>query len=152
MLGITDGTSRTLMLIEVPDKSVNWMEPRDLTFDEAVIELTSKSRTRHADTSNRLFTSRGSVRNVAICDGSVRSFPQILDAEYATALLTAAGGETQFPTLNDSLDDDSTLLVEPQFLWGKVYALVAFVCLSLAPCWKWWRRAAPPVFLNSAEE
>jgi hypothetical protein len=133
MLGITDGTSRTMMLIEVPDKSVNWMEPCDLTFDEAVKELTSKARTRHADTNSGLFTSRGSARNVAICDGSVRSFPQILDAEYATALLTAAGGETQFPTLSDSLDDDSPLFSKPQFLWGKVYALAAFALLSLAP-------------------
>jgi hypothetical protein len=135
MLGITDGTSRTLMLIEVPDKSINWMEPLDLTLDEAVKELTSKARTRHADTDTSLFTSRGPVRNVAFCDGRVTLLPQILDAEHATALLTVAGRDPRFRSVTDGLDDDDEvpLLAEPQFLWGKVYALVTFVLLSLAP-------------------
>ena len=32
---ISDGTANTIMLVEVADSGINWLEPRDLTFDQA---------------------------------------------------------------------------------------------------------------------
>ena len=34
---IKDGTSDTILLVEVADSTINWMEPRDMSFDRAVI-------------------------------------------------------------------------------------------------------------------
>ena len=32
---ITDGVSETILLVEVSESGVDWLEPRDLAFDEA---------------------------------------------------------------------------------------------------------------------
>ena len=41
MSDITDGISYTIMLVEVSDSGINWMEPRDLSFDEAAARISA---------------------------------------------------------------------------------------------------------------
>lgn len=36
---ITDGTANTLAVVEVADSGIHWMEPRDLMFDQLVLQL-----------------------------------------------------------------------------------------------------------------
>lgn len=43
---VTDGPEGTLMLVEGVSREVNWLEPRDMHFSEAVALLASKPRTR----------------------------------------------------------------------------------------------------------
>ena len=59
--GIRAGTSRTILVIEVPNSGIPWAEPRDMTVDQVLRRLNSPNRGGHA----------GGV-NVAFCDGSVR--------------------------------------------------------------------------------
>ncbi len=80
---ITDGTSNTLMLIEVsPNNAVHWMAPQDvgirfaLTFNEET-ELAHEGGT-HA----------------ALADGSVRFLSARMSDANRQALITVAGGET----------------------------------------------------------
>jgi type II secretory pathway pseudopilin PulG len=79
---ITDGTSNTLLVIEVPiDRAVPWMSPRDA--DEALIlSIASDSHFAHT----------GGVHS-ALCDGSVRFLSAQLPPATRRALITIAGGE-----------------------------------------------------------
>lgn len=40
---IPDGTGNTIMLVEIADPDIRWMEPRDLSFEEAVRGVNPKS-------------------------------------------------------------------------------------------------------------
>jgi prepilin-type processing-associated H-X9-DG protein len=77
---ITDGTADTVMLVEVADAGIHWMEPRDLTFAEATV---GKASSFHAGGFNTLF-----------CDGSIHFLDNDLSTAVLHDLLTALGGET----------------------------------------------------------
>jgi hypothetical protein len=128
-----DGLSKTILLIEASGRGVHWMEPRDLTLDEAVELLTSKPETGHTYVRDGFLTStcyKTAVRHVAYCDGSVQEIGQIADAQIARALLTAAGGETISSQLRERYIEPETVEVVK---WGRVWGLTLFVVLSLLP-------------------
>jgi hypothetical protein len=54
---ISDGMDRTIVLIEAPELRIPWLEPRDLTFDEAV-ELLGKPTKRYMMPSFMLLSMR----------------------------------------------------------------------------------------------
>ena len=88
MRDITDGTSDTIMTIEVPDKSaVIWTRPGDFTPDKE-------------DPTKGLVGLHPNVFSVGLTDGSVRSVSKDIDAALLHALFTKAGGEAvnQFHT------------------------------------------------------
>ncbi|MBI3860570.1 MAG: DUF1559 domain-containing protein [Planctomycetia bacterium] len=79
---IKDGTSNTLMVIEVPaDLSVPWMSPHDAD-ESLVISLKPESKLHHA----------GGM-HAALCDGSVRFISEKTSDAIRRALITVAGGE-----------------------------------------------------------
>ncbi|MEZ6034377.1 MAG: DUF1559 domain-containing protein [Planctomycetaceae bacterium] len=79
---ITDGTSNTLTVVEVPyDQSVPWMAPQDA--DEAsILQLTEDSQLAHT----------GGYQGL-IADGSVRFISVRLDQSTLRALLTISAGD-----------------------------------------------------------
>ncbi len=78
---ITDGTSNTIMLVEVvPKRAVIWTKPEDWAVD-----LDHPWRGVRRDDRDWFTTS--------FCDGSVRILSSSLSAEKLRALLTRAGGE-----------------------------------------------------------
>lgn len=131
---IRDGTSNTILLIEASGLGVNWMEPRDVSIDEAIDLLTKKSRSGHTYLHDKFLTTtyyENSYRNVAYCDGRVEWMGQLSDADIAKALLTIAGGEIIPPDVEGEFGapDVSRTIVK----WGTVYALCTFILLSLLP-------------------
>jgi hypothetical protein len=80
---VTDKTSHTIMLVEVADSGVHWMEPRDLTVEEFLA----------AADGNPGFTSNHGELHVMFVDGSDRFLSRKLDRETLMALFTLAGGE-----------------------------------------------------------
>ncbi len=133
----TDGVSNTILVIEASGLGVNWMEPRDVSVDEAIDLLTKKPRSGHMHLVDGFLTAtyyETSYRNVAYCDGHVEWTGQLSDDSIARALLTVAGGETIPPDIAAVFGkpDVSRTIVK----WGKVYALCAFILLSLLPI-KW---------------
>jgi prepilin-type processing-associated H-X9-DG protein len=132
----TDGSSKTIMVIEATGLGVNWMEPRDVTLDEAIELLTTKKRSGHWHVEDGFLTTtyyETSVRNVAYCDGHVEWMGQLKDSAIAKALFTVAGGEDF-----DFYDGQSQLdMAEPKTTmvvkWGKVWGLSVFVVLALLP-------------------
>ncbi len=79
------GTSKTILVIEVPGSGIPWMEPRDMTVDEVLQRINSPNRGGHI----------GGV-NVGFCDGSVRFIPYDVLARDLRAMAdpdnTAVGG------------------------------------------------------------
>ncbi len=86
MSDITDGTSNTIMAIEVADSGIPWMEPRDMTVDEAVAYISNPSGT------GRRHVHPGGV-NVAMADGSVHFISSTIDPQTLRAMMTRDGGE-----------------------------------------------------------
>ena len=53
---IADGTANTILVIEASGLERNWMDPHDVTFEEAVELLTTKPRSGHMAVSEDFFT------------------------------------------------------------------------------------------------
>jgi prepilin-type processing-associated H-X9-DG protein len=75
---IRDGTSRTIQVVETVDSGIHWMEPRDLTMEEAEQGL----RSGHPGGSNAVF-----------CDSHVQFLPNDIPPDVLRAMLTCAGQE-----------------------------------------------------------
>jgi hypothetical protein len=82
---ILDGSSNTIMIVEVTDQSVHWAEPQDLSFDERQITINAAS----ADPGSY----HQGCSLVALADGSVRILVEKTSPEVMKALITRAGGE-----------------------------------------------------------
>jgi hypothetical protein len=84
---ITDDPSVTLLVVESSSSRINWMEPRDLDFDQMSLTLNAASGAR--------ISSHHPVGiYVVMADGSVRLMPpKDLPPETVKALLTVDSGE-----------------------------------------------------------
>jgi prepilin-type processing-associated H-X9-DG protein len=84
---ITDGTPITILAIEVAASGINWLEPRDMTVEEAVAYITnpaaSGSRYAHPGGVNALFA-----------DGSVHFLAETIDPQALRSLLTRDDAQT----------------------------------------------------------
>ena len=79
---ITDGPSKTILVIEVHGLKIPWTEPRDITLDELLVRLRSSGgRIGHA-----------TGFNVGLADGAVRNLPLQIDPETVRRLATINDG------------------------------------------------------------
>lgn len=85
---IKDGTSKTILLVETVNADFNWLEPRDLTFEEALQGINPPNAKPSISSHYR-----GGV-NCAFGDGGVHFMPNDLAPDVLRGLLTRAGGET----------------------------------------------------------
>jgi hypothetical protein len=83
---ITDGTSNTIMLVEVTGSGIHWAEPRDLKVEEVAFGI-------NGGAGNGIGSRHPSVANVLLCDGTVRSIDESIDPELLRGMTTVAGGE-----------------------------------------------------------
>jgi hypothetical protein len=79
---ITDGTSNTLMLVEVHNSNIHWMEPRDLPIEELDAWLDPTHQPTLAGTGGML---------VLHADARVEVLPPDVTLARLRALLTPAG-------------------------------------------------------------
>ena len=87
---IRDGTSNTIMAIEVGASRIHWMEPRDVTVEEAVTFLTDPAASPFEQV-------HVGGANVLLADGSVRFVSESTDPETLRALLTRDDGQAISP-------------------------------------------------------
>ncbi len=87
---VKDGTSNTIMAIEVGASGIHWMEPRDLTVEEAVTFLTNPAASPFQQ-------AHPGGANVLFADGSVRFLPESTDPAIVRALLVRNDGQAIFP-------------------------------------------------------
>lgn len=121
---ILDGASNTIMLVEVADSDINWMEPGDLSFEEAARGINPKSSagisSRHS-WGEDYFHYGQPVVNLAFADGSVHVLPEGLLTETLKGLLTIDGEEDVDVDLIDEQGSRRPLN------WTRCSALVALV-------------------------
>jgi len=115
---IPDGASNTIILVEIADSDINWMEPRDLSFEEAV---RGSGVSSHHPRGNGYFYHDTLVVNVALADGRVQTLPQGLPSEVLEALLTIDGGETV------DIEYCANQVAPPRLNWTNCFAVVALV-------------------------
>jgi prepilin-type processing-associated H-X9-DG protein len=83
---VLDGTSNTIIVIEVAGAGIPWMEPRDMTVEEAVTFITDPAASQFQQ------VHPGGV-NVLMADGSVRFLPNSIDPQVLRLLLTRNDGQ-----------------------------------------------------------
>jgi prepilin-type processing-associated H-X9-DG protein len=83
---ILDGMSDRIMVIEVGSTGIPWMEPRDITVEEAVTFVTDPAASQFQQ------VHPGGV-NVLFADGSVRCLPNSIDPQMLRAMLTVDDGQ-----------------------------------------------------------
>ena len=88
---VTDGPGDTLIVVEVVDAGIHWMEPKELDWET----MGFRSTTNHPSvSSNHPFKGAGySGPHVLTVDDMVTSLPRNLRPETLRALFTIAGGE-----------------------------------------------------------
>ena len=84
---IRDGTSNTILVVEVCDHGIHWMEPRDLDF------LTTSTTINQGPLGRTISSRHTPLANVAFADGSVRFLSNNTSGATVRALLTVDGGE-----------------------------------------------------------
>ncbi len=136
---ISDGASNTVLVIEHPNESISWMEPRDLTLDEAVGVLTSPDPQaagphRYED----FFYEYSGGRNVAFADGSVHFLYDGLARNVWSALLTIDDGVSLSETDWSLRTEDRERLKV-----ANCYRLAVFVLLTFFPLPWVWRQPKP---------
>ena len=83
---IADGSSNTVMIVEVANSDTHWMEPVDISLDEALARFTDKSKVK--DCCNHA----GTI-NVSLMDGSTHVIDLPVSPKDLKAIATIDGGE-----------------------------------------------------------
>ncbi len=86
MAAIRDGTSNTVVVAEIADSNIHWMEPRDLRIDEMSFVINDKTKPS-------ISSRHGDGAHVLLADGSVRWLSNSTPPEVVKAMLTITGGE-----------------------------------------------------------
>jgi len=83
---IMDGTSNTIIVVEVTGAAIPWMEPRDLTIDEITAGIDDPFVTG-------ICSDHPGGAAVLFADGSVRFLSDSIDPQVLKGLLTRDGQE-----------------------------------------------------------
>ncbi len=91
---VADGTSNTIAVVEVANAGIHWMEPRDLTFEQAAQGINPRGATACISSNHT------DGANVLLFDASVHYLQNDIPPDLLRALLTANGGEPAEPPTN----------------------------------------------------
>jgi hypothetical protein len=92
---ITDGTSDTLIVVEIANSGIHWMEPKDLDLSTTTLGVNPPQGPAISSAHPRDKWDRPSSQtaNVLLVDGSVHVLTRQVSSEDLRALLTIAGRE-----------------------------------------------------------
>lgn len=81
-----DGAENTLLVIEMADSGIHWMEPRDLEFSNISFQVNPTQ-------GKGISSKHKGLAVAAFCDGRVKALSKDLPESTVRALLTVRGGE-----------------------------------------------------------
>jgi len=84
---VSDGLSSTLLVVEIANSGIHWMQPRDL-------HVSQMSRTINGKSGQGISSAHPGGAVVGFADGHVRFLSEMTPAATIEALLTIRGGET----------------------------------------------------------
>jgi hypothetical protein len=128
----TGGTANTILVLEDQSQEILWMEPRDLTWDDAVSALTSQEwRMGGVHRGEDFFYEYPGGRQAALVDGSVRSLFDGMPRDLIVSLLRI----DQSP---DESFRDFVPTVTKRLRLFNCFLLASFITLTLLPLpWVW---------------
>ena len=92
---ILDGTTNTLLVVEIHDSGICWLEPRDLHTSQMPLAINPPRgqgiNSRHGSQDDQ---GPGKGVNAVFCDGHTQFLPNTLSSKSLRAMLTIGGGET----------------------------------------------------------
>jgi hypothetical protein len=136
-----DGTFRSILVFESDIPLANWMEPRDLSLDEA-LKMLEHDKTVHPPHIQDV-TETFESRNIALADGTVSWFPSNLPHSVATGLFRIDDG---LPT--ESIDSIIGGLPRRNY-YGNLFRFILFLLVVLFPLPWAWRKQKPTGLQNS---
>jgi type II secretory pathway pseudopilin PulG len=80
---VSDGTSNTLAMIQLPEYSAPWMEPKDLTIAEALQHIRASEKPEQIQ--------------ILLLDGSVRPLGTMSDEDFISLVIIDDGNIVAFP-------------------------------------------------------
>jgi prepilin-type processing-associated H-X9-DG protein len=83
---IKDGTSNTIMVVEVKDSGIHWAEPRDLDFKDMSFRINDPN-------GKGIGSYHPGIANAAFADGAVRPISNDIDPKLLKSLITINGTE-----------------------------------------------------------
>ena len=89
---IKDGAGSTILIVEVNNSGIHWMEPRDLDASQMPLAINAKPAAKGA--SPGISSGHPGVAQAARADGSVFAIDDDTPPATVRAMLTIAGGET----------------------------------------------------------
>lgn len=126
-----DGTSNTLFVLEVDSPTIHWMEPRDVSYEEAKKLMTANHNLNSPHRFESFLYSYDSGRQAAIADASVRFLEDGLPPHIAQGILLRNDGP-----LPDGYENE--LDARPQLRVENCIRLAVFVLTALWPLpWVW---------------
>jgi hypothetical protein len=137
MSDFTAGTANTVLVLEDQSQEILWMEPRDLTCDEAISVLTSQDwRMAGVHRPDDFFYEYSGYRQAVFVDGSIRSLFDGLPSNLVASLLTI--DQRPDASLQDSVTSSPT--VAKRLKLFNCFLLASFITLTLLPLpWVWWK-------------
>lgn len=128
---LLDGASLTTLVLEIDSRDIHWMEPRDISYAEAVKLLSSSNvRATGPHRHETFFYTRSVGRNAAFADGSVKLIPRI-SPDVAGAVVVRDDGA--LPNHFELVSRD-----EPRLRIDNCLRLAVFVLIALWPLpWVW---------------
>jgi hypothetical protein len=84
---IADGTSNTILIVETVESGINWLEPRDMSYEEALRGINPK-------TAWGISSRHEGVAQVALADGRVRFLPDKTPVDQLRLFLERDDGQT----------------------------------------------------------
>jgi len=132
------GTANVILVTESAPCKVHWMEPADISPEEAVKLFTSAdSQDASEHCYEDFFYEYYWGRNMLYADGSVRFFNNGIDASTWSALFNINNGKKV-----DHKDIRSSIPHGGKIKWGNWFRLAMFICLMLLPSGWVWRKPA----------
>lgn len=131
-------TANTIAIIEDTANPVNWMEPKDLTVEEAVklFDVANATEPHYIDES-KFYRRRYYHRNVGMLDGSVQGVGYLKDPRQIIPYLMNKHPHKK------QLHDLKFFFPKPEFevLYSGYFLLALNIFLALLPCF--WKRLQP---------
>jgi hypothetical protein len=139
-----DGIGETILFMEMPDSDIQWMEPRDLSFDELCDKMTPEER-------GKLFNAHDGLSEISFTDGHQGAFSDRFLEKNVKAMLTVDGCE------KIDMDNDPgpsfRLNMQAIFpLWAKLFSLVILIGTALFIIYRPLPKKVVPSPVDEAEE